>query len=106
MMQSGFSILMNVWQRFPNRARSVGDCAVDFKIFRPALERAVPRADRGRGGRPAFDHILFKVSSILGSRGYPSACGARKAKGLVCKHDFAPEAKVWAKNTRTGHLEP
>ena len=35
---------------------------VDFEMFRPALEAAVPRADRSKGGRPAFDHILmFKV---------------------------------------------
>jgi len=31
-------------------------------VFRPELERAVPRADGARGGRPAFDHVLmFKV---------------------------------------------
>ena len=35
---------------------------VDFEMFRPALEAGVPRADRSKGGRPAFDHILmFKV---------------------------------------------
>ena len=35
---------------------------VDFEIFRPGLERAVPRAERGKGGRPPFDHVLmFKV---------------------------------------------
>ena len=35
---------------------------VDFEMFRPALEAAVPRADRTRGGRPPFDHVLmFKV---------------------------------------------
>ena len=35
---------------------------VAFEIFRPALEAAVPRADRSKGGRPAFDHVLmFKV---------------------------------------------
>lgn len=35
---------------------------VDFEIFRPSLETAVPRADRSKGGRPAFDHVLmFKV---------------------------------------------
>jgi IS5 family transposase len=35
---------------------------VDFELFRPELERAVPRADRSRGGRPPFDHVLmFKV---------------------------------------------
>ncbi len=35
---------------------------VDFEMFRPALEVAVPRADRSKGGRPPFDHVLmFKV---------------------------------------------
>jgi transposase, IS5 family len=35
---------------------------VDFELFRPELERAVPRADRANGGRPPFDHVLmFKV---------------------------------------------
>jgi IS5 family transposase len=35
---------------------------VDFEVFRPELERAVPRADRAKGGRPPFDHVLmFKV---------------------------------------------
>jgi transposase, IS5 family len=35
---------------------------VDFEAFRPDLERAVPRADRTKGGRPPYDHVLmFKV---------------------------------------------
>jgi IS5 family transposase len=35
---------------------------VDFELFRPELERAVPRADRAKGGRPPFDHVvMFKV---------------------------------------------
>jgi IS5 family transposase len=35
---------------------------IDFELFRSELERAVPRADRARGGRPPFDHVLmFKV---------------------------------------------
>lgn len=35
---------------------------VDFEIFRARLEIAVPRADRAKGGRPAFDHVLmFKI---------------------------------------------
>jgi transposase, IS5 family len=35
---------------------------VDFEMFRPSLEAAVPRTDRSKGGRPAFDHVLmFKV---------------------------------------------
>jgi IS5 family transposase len=35
---------------------------VDFEIFRFYLEAAVPCADRARGGRPAFDHVLmFKI---------------------------------------------
>ena len=35
---------------------------VDFELFRPDLERAVPRSDRTKGGRPPFDHVvMFKV---------------------------------------------
>jgi transposase, IS5 family len=35
---------------------------IDFELFRGELERAVPRADRAKGGRPPFDHVLmFKV---------------------------------------------
>src|SRR3954454_4242085 len=35
---------------------------VNFGKFRADLEAAVPRADRSRGGRPPFDHVLmFKV---------------------------------------------
>jgi IS5 family transposase len=35
---------------------------VDFELFRPALEAAVPRGERSKGGRPPFDHVLmFKV---------------------------------------------
>lgn len=32
---------------------------IDFEVFRPELERAVPRADRSKGGRPPFDHVLM-----------------------------------------------
>ena len=35
---------------------------VHFERLRPDLERAVPRSDRSKGGRPPFDHVLmFKV---------------------------------------------
>jgi hypothetical protein len=35
---------------------------VDFERFRLVLERAVPRSDGAKGGRPAFGHMLmFKV---------------------------------------------
>lgn len=35
---------------------------VDFEMFRSELERAVPRSDGSKGGRPAFDRVLmFKV---------------------------------------------
>ena len=38
---------------------------VDFEMFRPALEAAVPRADQTRGGRPPFDHVLMSEILIL-----------------------------------------
>ena len=35
---------------------------VSFENFRGDLERAVPRSDRAKGGRPAYDHVLmFKI---------------------------------------------
>jgi hypothetical protein len=32
---------------------------VDFELFRPELEAAVPRADRSRGGQPPYDAVLM-----------------------------------------------
>jgi transposase, IS5 family len=41
---------------------------IDFELFRADLEEAVPRADRSRGGRPAFDHVfMFKVLVLQAS---------------------------------------
>lgn len=41
---------------------------VDFQIFRPDLERAVPRSERAKGGRPAYDHVLmFKILILQAS---------------------------------------
>src|SRR5215469_5069519 len=38
------------------------NAVVDFGLFRADLENAVPRSERAKGGRPAFDHVLmFKV---------------------------------------------
>src|SRR5215469_7838735 len=38
------------------------NAVVDFELFRGDLERAVPRSERLKGGRPAFDHVLmFRV---------------------------------------------
>jgi IS5 family transposase len=35
---------------------------VDFEVFRPALEAALARSDRSKGGRPPYDAVLmFKV---------------------------------------------
>jgi hypothetical protein len=33
---------------------------VDFEIFGADWERAVPRADRAKGGRPPYDHGLLR----------------------------------------------
>src|ERR1043165_2465173 len=40
---------------------------VDFELFRADLERAVPRADGSKGGRPPFDHVLMFRTLILQS---------------------------------------
>ena len=38
---------------------------VDFEAFRCELEQAVPRADRSKGGRPPYDHVLMFRILIL-----------------------------------------
>jgi IS5 family transposase len=38
---------------------------VDFELFRVDLERAVPRSDRAKGGRPPFDHVLMFKTLVL-----------------------------------------
>ena len=41
---------------------------VDFEAFRPELERAVPRSDRARGGRPPYDHVsMFRLLILQAS---------------------------------------
>jgi Transposase domain (DUF772) len=41
------------------------NAVVDFELFRADLERAVPRSDRSKGGRPPFDHVLMLKTLIL-----------------------------------------
>ena len=41
---------------------------IDFELFRPDLEKAVPRSDGSKGGRPPFDHVfMFKVLVLQAS---------------------------------------
>ena len=46
---------------------------VDFELFRADLERAVPRSDRAKGGRPPFDHVLMFKVLMTSSRFSPPA---------------------------------
>ena len=41
---------------------------VDFEQFRGDLERAVPRSQRLKGGRPPFDHVLMFKTLVLQAR--------------------------------------
>lgn len=41
------------------------NAVIDFELFRADLERAVPRSDRARGGRPPFDHMLMFKTLVL-----------------------------------------
>lgn len=38
---------------------------VNFELFRADLERAVPRSDGSKGGRPPFDHVLMFKTLVL-----------------------------------------
>ena len=43
---------------------------VNFEIFRPDLDRAVPRSDGSKGSRPAFDRVLmFKILLLRAMHG-------------------------------------
>src|SRR5918911_800397 len=47
---------------------------IDFELFRPDLARAVPRADRAKGGRPPFDHVfMFKLLILQASHSLSDA---------------------------------
>jgi len=59
--QSGF---FDLEERLAGLSRKGDDlerlnAVIDFELFRPELERSVPRADRSKGGRPPFDHVLM-----------------------------------------------
>ena len=41
------------------------NAVVDFELFRADLQRAVPRSDRAKGGRPSFDHVLMFKTLVL-----------------------------------------
>jgi hypothetical protein len=41
------------------------NAVVDFEAFRCDLEQAVPRAERSKGGRPPYDHVLMFRILIL-----------------------------------------
>jgi IS5 family transposase len=66
-MAAGFPGLFDFDERLAELSAKGDDlerlnAVVDFEMFRSALEAAVPRADRSKGGRPPFDAVLmFKV---------------------------------------------
>jgi hypothetical protein len=41
------------------------NAVIDFELFRKDVERAVPRLDRSKGGRPPFDHVLMFKALVL-----------------------------------------
>jgi hypothetical protein len=57
---------------------------VDFEPFRPELERVGLRADRLKGGRPPFDHVLMFKVLVLQMQNNLRA--RSKANMLICRH--------------------
>ena len=67
----GFFDVDERWAEFSGKGDDL-ECVkalVDFEMFRAALEAAVRRDDRSKGGQPPFDHVLmFKVLILQAMR--------------------------------------
>jgi hypothetical protein len=50
------------FELFRAEAASMGKASSNLRV---TLERAVPRSDRAKGGRPPFDHVLMFETLIL-----------------------------------------
>src|SRR5271167_1966566 len=58
---------------------------VDFELFRAALETGVPRAERSKGGRPPFDHVLmFKILILQAMHSLSDDALPRTGTGRSC----------------------
>ena len=90
---------------------------VDFELFRPALEAALDRADRSRGGRPPYDAVLmfrilvlqtlYTLSDDQAEYQLRDRLSFMRFAGLAL-HDPIPDAKtIWLfreQLTRSGTL--
>jgi IS5 family transposase len=92
---------------------------VDFERFRPELEAAIPRSDRSRGGRPAYDaglmfrvlvlQTLYTLSDDQAEYQLRDRLSFMRFAGLAMS-DPVPDAKtIWLfreQLTRAGALQP
>ena len=90
---------------------------VDFELFRPSLDAALERADRGRGGRPPYDPVmmfrilvlqtLYTLSDDQTEYQLRDRLSFMRFAGLAL-HDPVPDAKtIWLfreQLTRAGAL--
>src|SRR5580658_3100303 len=56
---------------------------VDFALFRADLERAVPRSDGSKGGRPAFDLRVHTSQELVKN-------GVMNTRLFASRHGWAP----------------
>jgi hypothetical protein len=66
----------------------------NFELFRSDLDRAVPRSDRAKGGRPPSDHVLMFKRSVLQTFsvwGWPTRCGRQYDLDLPRRADASPD---------------
>ena len=74
--QAGFFDVDERLKQLPAKGDSLEwlSVVIDFELFRADLERAMPRADRAKGERPPFDHVLmFKTLILQASHNLSSA---------------------------------
>jgi len=72
------------------------NAVVDFELFRADLERAGPRSERSKGGRPAFAHVLMS-----------RACPGAKAGALVLQASHDPDrSRQYVLEASREHVPP
>jgi len=78
---------------------------IDFELFRPDLEKAVPRSDGSKGGRPPFDLVfMWKVLILQASHSLQGPHDRRSRQGRLASRQLErfplnPVRSLWRRSS-------